>query len=223
MNTPPVDELSLASLVLLFFAGSIAGIITSLPIGPTNLWIAHAVLPPKKLLRNIIAFVFGLIFFDVFYAFLAFWGYSEWFRNSSYASWALFIAGAGLIVLGSLGMKSAFLANFEQEISDAQGPSLKLWGDFSSGLLLGANPSFIGYWVVVAGLVSEYSPPNAVDLGLYAVFAGIVVGDLLWYALFIATAKRYLTVVSPRLIRMSRFATATIFIALGVSVLWEWA
>ena len=201
---------------LLFGIGTITGILTSLPMGPTNLWIVHAVLPPAKPMREILAFVFGLIFFDCFYALLSFWGFSSWFERSSYRSLFEAIAGLGLVGIGAYGFYTAY--HLREDLEILADEKRGLIPAFSSGMLLGANPSFIAYWIVVASLTTEYFPDLG-TLGLYAIFLGIVSGDILWYTGFILFVKRYLRNVSRRFSKFSKLAVAGVFIFVGCSIL----
>lgn len=210
-------------IIVLFSAGMLAGLVTALPIGPTNLWLAQSMLPPAKPFRNILSFIVGLIFLDAFYASLAFWGYTLWIKESGYNSAVGLAAGAGLLAIGIAGLLSfAREPKLETRSSEGAG-AVSCVKDFLFGLLLGSNPAYIAYWIGVARMAESY---GSIDLGpwnFYLIFAGIVLGDVLWYSLFLLLLKRVAVRISPVFARRSRVLISLVFIVFGLMVLREFS
>ncbi len=207
----------------LFVAGMLAGLVTALPIGPTNLWLAHSVLPPAKPFRNIISFIVGLIFLDALYASLAFWGYTLWIKESGYTPIVGLAAGAGLLAIGVLGLLS--IAR-EKEIDLEKPKSLTAGScvrDFFVGLLLGSNPAYVAYWIGVAKMAETYGSGLLSYWSFYVIFAGIVLGDVLWYAIFLMVLNRVAARISPVFARRSRLLISIVFIVFGLLVFREFS
>jgi threonine/homoserine/homoserine lactone efflux protein len=197
-----------------------AGLVTALPIGPTNLWLAQAALPPAKPQKNIFAFVVGLIFLDAFYATLAFWGYSHLLKDSSYLPFVGIAAGLGLIAIGVHGALAARLSA-GPEVTKCSVESGSWLRDLLIGLCIGSNPMYIAYWIGVARMSEAYVSESLAAWGSYVIFAGIVAGDILWYALFLAVLRRFAPKVNMTYARRSRYVIAVVFLAFGVMVLRE--
>ncbi len=210
-------------ILVLFGVGMLAGLVTALPIGPTNLWLAHSMLPPAKPLRNILSFIVGLIFLDAFYASLAFWGYTLWIKESDYSFMVGLAAGAGLLAIGIAGLLS-LSRDVELEYEDSKnGATATCVKDFFVGLLLGSNPAYVAYWIGVARMAENYGSSGLGPWNFYLIFAGIVIGDVLWYSIFLFVLNRVAVKISPTFARRSRFIISLVFIIFGLVVLREFS
>ncbi len=90
--------------------------------------------------------------------------------------------------------------------------------DFTKGLVLcGSNPAFLLFWVYVATTLEKYGI-EAVSFGkIVWVLVGIVIGDLLWFSLFIKLLKMGAERLKGKLIRGVRVAISFFLIVLGLS------
>ncbi|MCB0323535.1 MAG: LysE family transporter [Bdellovibrionales bacterium] len=212
--------------ITLFVGGVIAGTLTAVPLGPTNLWIVRSALPPARPLRNVAAFVVGLIFFDAFYAAIAFYGYSAWLQQSVYAKWVLLAGGLALVLLGLHGLATTVRTRSDQPVATLAADALpmsevNLAKDLWTGFLLGSNPSFVAYWVVVAGTATDYVQTllGAGEMG--ALFFGIVTGDVLWYSLLFVLARKYLSRLPKQFVFASQGIISLLFVLAGALIVWN--
>lgn len=212
---------------VLFVGGVLAGLGTALPIGPTNLWVIRAALPPPRSHPNVAAFVVGLLFFDTFYAALGYWGYAAWFASSTYAEGVMFVGGCGLILLGSHGVWKAMRAGRELALeagtvtSLSNGSSPSLLADLSMGFVLGSNPSFIPYWIVAVSTAVSYVGGALSGGQMLLVFGGIVFGDILWYATLFQILRKYSRIVSPSAVYWMQLGIAFTFTGAGIVLLFK--
>lgn len=208
--------LILVSLII----GMASGISSSAPVGPANLWIATAVIPPKRKLKNIIAFIFGVIVIDILYAFVAFWGYFTYLQGKALNKWVGLVGGIGLVILGIFEYFDTKKKHHKQddyvqeELSEYHSP-LK---DFSVGIFLcTSNPAFVLFWVFVASVAHNWGVENLKSWKAVFVFLGIALGDLLWYLGFMKMVKKGLKLVSQKFIGYVRMAIAIGFVAFGMA------
>jgi hypothetical protein len=199
-------------------AGGISG---SAPIGPTELWLTNAVLPPKKSTSSIIAFVVGIIFMDILYAGIAFWGYYVYFKGTDLGNVLAMVAAAGLLCLGCYELYTLRKSQENkpgQDLSNANN-SDKIGHAFGIGMILGSNPAFIAYWMVIATVLSSYGieTVHIVTAGLF--FLGLGIGDIIWYGAFVKVVSKGMAFISLRLIRWLRVGIAVGFIIFGSLVL----
>jgi len=190
----------MAGPLLLLMVGVISGIISSVPIGPTNLWIANALLPPKKPRLNLFCFVSAITLMDTLYALIAFWGYYSFFRETAFGVGLGFAVALGLMALGFYEIyDSKRQAKSRQETVSPNSAS-KTVGDFFLGILIGANPTFILYWLAVAHACDDFGIDH-LDTGFALVVClGVVLGDALWYGGLITLLERGLHLISSTFI-----------------------
>lgn len=207
-----------ASSMLLFFLGVASGICSSAPIGPANLWIASATIPPIKPIKNIVFFSFGIICVDLLYAFIAFWGYFSYIKNSSLSSWVGVAGGIGLVVLGFVETRSAKTSvdldvgkNIGKQSSNARG----LRDFFVGSFICGSNPAFILFWVFVASQVGKLNIDSLTPASMTLILLGVAVGDLFWYSFFYLAAKKGMSLLSEKLIYYMRVSIGVCLILFG--------
>ncbi|HIE65988.1 MAG: hypothetical protein ABGX83_05960 [Nitrospira sp.] len=207
--------------LLLLMVGVISGIISSLPIGPTNLWIANALLPPKKPRLNLFCFVSAITLMDTLYALIAFWGYYSYLRETAFGVGLGFAVALGLMALGFYEIyDSKRQAKSEQGTVSPNSPS-KIVGDFFLGILLGANPTFILYWLAVAHACNDFGIDH-LDTGLALVIClGVVFGDALWYGGLITLLERGLQLISSTFIIRLRGMIGFGFVAFALVLIYK--
>jgi len=199
-------------------AGGISG---SAPIGPTELWLTNAVLPPKKSTPSIIAFVVGIIFMDILYAGIAFWGYYVYFKGTDLGNVLAMVAAGGLLCLGCYELYTLRKSQENipgQELSNANN-SENIGHAFGIGMILGSNPAFIAYWMVIATLLSSYGIETVHILTAGLFFLGLGIGDIIWYGAFVKVVSKGIAFISLRFIRWLRVGIAVGFIIFGSLVL----
>lgn len=203
--------------LLLVFVGIISGICSSAPIGPANLWIASATIPPAKPFKSIVAYVFGIICVDALYAFIAFWGYFSYIQNSGASYWVGVGGGLGLVVLGSVELRGTKNnAGQETAQNEAKAKSNCLADFFVGAFICGSNPAFILFWVFVASQLGKLNI-DALSAGdTCLVLLGVAVGDLFWYSFFHAVAKKGMSLLSEAIIYYMRASIALGLILFGI-------
>lgn len=199
--------------------GILAGIASSVPIGPSNLWIANAALSPNKKMINALTFSFGVVLMDVFYAWIAFWGYFALFDETAFGSVLRWGGSVGLIVLGVVDFLATRkkIALTEPVPTEAK-PALL---DFVSGAFLcGSNPAFVLFWLFLVGVVDQYSWSDGLKTWtVFWAFAGVAIGDLLWYFGFYKLIELSSKYISEKVLVRLRQVCALGLIAFGVTTL----
>ncbi len=186
----------LSHIIIALLVGIIAGFISSMPPGPTEAWIARRVLTPRH--QSIGYFIFGIIVCDLLYAFIGFWGYFKYFKNSGYSHVVSFVGCGALVILGIYDFikyrKEPVVSN-ETEIQDKK---LTRVDDVAAGFFLcGFNPVFIVFWIfVAANLASAGIKLNLLNNAMMLV--GIAIGDVVWYILFSHFVKLTAKKVHPK-------------------------
>jgi threonine/homoserine/homoserine lactone efflux protein len=174
----------------------VGGIVSSMPPGPTEFWIARRVLGSHKPRLNY--FIAGVIFCDVFYAAIAFWGYYGAIQKSGLSLLLSAIGSSALIVLGIYDFwKFRKQPQIVSSKSD-QTPNESIYDDFAAGFFLcGFSFMFILFWIFMAATL----PSLGLKMTLYhnsAVLLGIAAGDLLWYKAFAWFINKGKHKLSPR-------------------------
>lgn len=201
--------------------GIISGICSSVPIGPTNLWVAKAVLPPARTRSAIAAFVAGIVFFDVLYAALAFWGYSKYLQGTWLEQWLGYAVSLILIGYGIaewISIKKAPSTLKEANAADTHQAAQKrsaLLPCLGLGLLFGSNPGFMAFWLTLADLLEGWQPASLQTLTSLPFYPGIIFGDILWYGGLVIAIHKGLSWISDKGITWVRKIIALGFIALG--------
>lgn len=202
---------------MFLLAGIFGGLASSVPVGPTNLWIVNAVVPPKKSDRNIAAFLSGIIITDVLCAFISFWGFYTYFNKTTYAQG---IAIVGAFALVAYGITELFKSKAVDDIAIQEKKSNAHWGrDLFFGLVIGSNPAFVVFWVFVAGALSGWGLNDVMSWPAPMFYVGMVIGDLAWYIGFTLVMKKGVKYLSQKIIYMTRLGIAFSFIAFGISAL----
>lgn len=209
-------------MMLIFFLisfGVLAGIASSVPIGPSNLWIANAALSSEKKMINALTFSVGVVVMDILYAWIAFWGYFAFFDETAVGSVLRWAGSGGLIVLGVFDFMATRKKPNLPEAGCAEAKPALL--DFVSGAFLcGSNPAFILFWLFLVGVVDQYSWAEGLKTWTVLwVFAGIAIGDLLWYFGFYKLIELSSKYISERVLVRLRQVCALGLIVFGVTTL----
>lgn len=212
----------MASSLSLLVVGVISGIISSVPIGPTNLWIANALLPPKKHSLNLFCFISAITFMDTLYALIAFWGYYSYLRDTAFGVGLGFVVAFGLMVLGFYEIyDSKRQAETVQQEPILSNSASKTAGDFFLGILLGANPTFIVYWLAVAHVCDDFGI-DQLDTGFALVVClGVVLGDILWYGGLVMLLERGMHLISGSFIGTLRGMIGCGFVAFSLVLVYK--
>jgi threonine/homoserine/homoserine lactone efflux protein len=196
---------------LLLLCGILGGFCSSAPLGVINLWVTDVTLRRQE--RSLPAFLAGVILMDVGYAAIAFWGYHAFLQEGLRGALLGILGGLFLVALGILSMRgrepggASFGAN-------AVGRSP--WRDFPIGLfMVASNPAFLMFWVFVIKAVEDRLGHLISLDGEVFFLVGIVLGDLVWFALLIGLVRRGRSAFQPQLVMRIRFGIACAFIAFG--------
>ena len=207
------------TVIIVFIAAILCGIISSTPPGPINLLIADRILSNRK--SSFVAFLSGIISIDILFAILAFWGYYQFLSESNFGV-GLSIAGSiFLILLGTISLKNAI--ETEEELSP-QGSQIRssFVRDYIAGFFLcGSNPGFLVWWVFVA---TKFESLGLIELDaslMLIIAIGIAIGDLIWFVLYIKLLKIGRNIIANGIIKKLRIVVATFLILLGIITLSE--
>ncbi|MFQ5949233.1 MAG: LysE family transporter [Nitrospiria bacterium] len=180
--------------------------------------------PPKRPFSSVIWFVSAITLMDVLYALIAFWGYYRYLRDS------VFINGLGLaIAIGLMAMGCYELYDSKKQLKTTQATvspvtphtPIKTLGDFLMGILLGANPAFILYWLAVARICDGFGIHHLETGTALVICLGVVLGDVLWYGGLIMLLERGLHLISNAFIVYLRGIIGLGFVAFGLALIYK--
>lgn len=166
--------------------GFLIGFFTSIPIGPINIAIILKGLNDKTEQGIMIGAGTGIM--DIIYCCAAMFGMS---MLISIPRIELLFRILTFIIFLAFAVKAIFLRLPEahmHHIEDA--PGVKRY--FLLGIILYfSNPSFIAYWVTVAGIMHSYHvlAPTAYDNAVFAVGTGL--GTFTWFFVLLELVKKY--------------------------------
>ncbi len=185
MTPIPMEvPLTALSVILAILVGLIAGLLSSIPFGPSEVWIFKALLQKKHGGKHINPFIWGIVVGDILYAHLAYVGYFLFLHESIEGKWLAAFCSLFLIVIGAINLKAASNA-FVVPSDDTPDRIKEVWAkSFLTGFILCvSNPSFLLFWLYIAGALSNLGiPRSGVTMLLY--YLGIALGDWAWYLVF---------------------------------------
>lgn len=172
--------------MIALIVGCIIGFCTSVPIGPINLAVMMKGLANKPGQGLMIGA--GTGFMDIVYCCAAMFGMSTLISNPG-IELVFQIATFGIFLI--FAVKTTFFTIPEAKLQPTEdSPGLKRY------LLIGivlyfSNPSFIAYWITVAGIMHSYRvlQPTTTDDALFAVGTGL--GTFAWYFVLLELVKHY--------------------------------
>ena len=213
---------ALGLILILFFFGISSGFISSTPLGPINLLIADHYLARPRL--AVLPFIVGIILADVLIAFLSFWGYHVFIEQSNVGVYAALIGGSIVVVMGVVGLVGAYKSKRKAEETHAELPKTagKMSYDFIKGVVLcGFNPGLLFFWIFMASLLQSMTDNIFgldYDFNSYyysLVLLGIVIGEILWFMLFIRLLKIGAQKFSNKILFSIRFSISALLVLLG--------
>lgn len=201
----------MSELALLWLLGFSAGLLSSIPPGPTEFWILQAIIQKKQ--KQIPWFVAGVILSDLFYAHLAYWGYFVYFHETPAGYWMGVLSAVFLLILGLLQLLKLF--------KNTQ-PTAEIIAsdDWARSALLGlglciSNPAFVLFWLYIVGMMGEFGLTKSVA-GLAFYYVGITMGDALWYVIFSRFLAKSLSYFKSVFYRNVEYVISVLFILFGL-------
>ena len=200
--------------LVVILAGLISGFVASAPIGPINLLIAEYVMDHRGFDLN--AFLVGVIFIDLVFAALAFFGYHKLLLDTSVENWLIFAGGIFVIALGIIGLlkkEGGKVAGFR-----VKRPS-KLAQFIKGVLLCGTNPAFLLFWIFVAGQINLIIQHEIGTIEILILLIAIGSGTSLWFYLYIKLLKKGLKRFNFSILTKIRKGISVSLILLGSAAL----
>jgi threonine/homoserine/homoserine lactone efflux protein len=203
--------------------GTIAGFISSTPLGPINLLVAEHYLHQEKF--TIKYFLSGVLFADLLYAFISFWGYYTLVEEFPVEKYVIPIGSTFIIALGVLSLlgllkrKDGTPVKPKKKVTKIASP---MWSFVQGSFLCIANPGFLIYWVYMAStqqkmfgdILNYREQPTSIMLVL--VLLGVLIGDLIWFGSFIKLLKFGAKKMGVGIIKRIRFLISLVLIGMGV-------
>jgi threonine/homoserine/homoserine lactone efflux protein len=172
--------------MIALLAGLIIGFCTSVPIGPINLAVMMKGLSNRTGQGLMIGAGTGMM--DIVYCAAAMFGMSTLISNPKIE---LAFRIATFVIFLLFAVKTTFFKIPEAKLTSTEdAPGLKRYLLIGIVLYL-SNPSFIAYWITVAGIMHSYHvlAPTTYDDVMFAMGTGF--GTFSWYFLLLELVKRY--------------------------------
>jgi threonine/homoserine/homoserine lactone efflux protein len=207
--------------VTLLITGIVFGFISSTPLGPINLLVAENYFESKKI--KIKPFLVGVILIDATFAYLAFWGYHKFLSETTLGIGIQIIGAIAVIFLGAIGLIKLYKKGKPKH--NKKHLSKSNTANFLKGAFLcGSNPGFIIYWMWVAGQIKigfeTYLPESQINyFNSSLINIGIILGDIIWFYLFIRLLKVGAKKMKSSLLFYLRLVISLFLVALGISSL----
>jgi len=206
-----------SNLCILFVVGIISGLLSSIPPGATNIWLIRSTLPPQRTAREQSSFIAGITIMDALYALIALCGYYFVLKGTIISFFLIIISS---LVLCILGISDLYNLNKNRKVTDykplVQRSPLE---SFVMGIILGINPGFIVFWLLVVQKIEEIGIQEISTLYSIAFASGIVLSDIGWYAFLIRISRKGASLVSGNILNWVRIVVACSFIVIGLMML----
>ncbi len=188
--------------------GFVVGFATSVPVGPINLAVMMKGLSNKTGQGLMIGTGSG--FMDVLYCGAAMFGISSLMTNPHLV---LILQIATFCIFFFFGIKTTFFKIAETKLTKSEdAPGFKRY--FILGILLYlSNPSFLAYWITVAGIIHGYHilTPSAYNSSFFALGTGI--GTSSWFFILLELVERQKMKLDKKIIeRITRIFGAILLI-----------
>lgn len=172
--------------MIALIVGFIIGFITSVPIGPINLAIMMKGLSNKTGQGLMIGAGTGLM--DVIYCGAAMMGISALISNPDIE---LAFRIATFVIFLAFAVKTTFFKIPEAKLKRTEESEGFKRYFFLGVILYFSNPSFIAYWITVAGIVHSYHvvKPTTYDDAMFAIGTGL--GTFTWFFVLLQLVERY--------------------------------
>jgi len=172
----------LAALIL----GLLAGLASSVPIGPAEFWIIQALVSKKQ--KHIFSFILGIVLADLIYAHLAYWGYFLYFHHTSMGMWMKIASALFVIFIGLYQLTYSKKYSLEQK-NQTVASDYKARAFLTGFTLCASNPVFILFWLYIVSLFETLN----IEKGMFSMlvyYLGILLGDIIWYSIFVHYSKK---------------------------------
>lgn len=202
--------------MIAFVVGFIIGYVTTIPVGPINLAVMMKALHNRTGQAMMIGT--GSAVMDIIYCAAALFGISTIISNPTLE---LIFRILPFLIFLYYGVRVSFFSLPEPHLiqNPEDTPGFKRF--FLLGMAMYfSNPSFIAYWVTIAGIVHGYHliEPTMYDNGMFAVGTGA--GVTIWFATLVALVEKHkVRFDSKTLHRVTRFFGLVMLI---VSIVLGW-
>lgn len=207
---------------VLLGVGLVSGFCSSAPLGPINLWLVEALIADTK--KAVIWFLTGVVITDLFFAWIAMWGYQEYLKDSGYTKHAQVLAGVFLVLVGIFTV-TKLLKNSESARRAKRGARhgvKQSWKNLAFGATLcGSNPAFLMFWLFVVNFVNQSMDLQVTEFAQFLFLVGVALGDTLWFGLLAKLVKKGLNLAKPSILLGIRYVIALSFFAFGGAALWQ--
>ena len=218
--------------IVTMLTGVLVGILITVPLGPTSLYVAHRTLEGET--RRGILVAAGAVIVDVFYCLIITMGLISlihpYLQNPVVQSvFSIFLVGYGVKLLwfrkkqreGEDGVDEEDEVEEAEEEAERTVSRFRLSKEHYGGVLIGismtlANPTLFFSWVALLSFVTAHG--LLVDSTLHKLlFSGSVgLGSMMWFlalALFVRSRRH---IISQNFIHRASFVTALVIIGFGV-------
>lgn len=172
--------------MIAFIVGFIIGYLTTIPVGPINLAVMMKALHNRT--GQALMIGTGSAFMDIIYCSAAVFGISTLITN---AHLELVFRIATFAIFFFFGIRTTFFKIPEPHVqqTEVDKPGFKRYFIFGMAMYF-SNPSFIAYWVTVAGIVHAYRiiEPTMYDNAMFAFGTGV--GVTFWFITLVELVER---------------------------------
>ncbi len=216
--------------IVTVLTGILVGIMITVPLGPTSLYVAHRTLEGET--RRGILVAVGAVIVDVFYCLIITMGLISlihpYLQNPVVQSvFSIFLVGYGIKMIW---FRSGSDKDEEEEESEdekaekaaeLQVSRFRLSKEHYGGVLIGismtlANPTLFFSWVAVLSFVTAHGLLTDSTVHKLLFSAAVGLGSMLWFlalALFVRSRRH---IISENFIHKASFITALVIIGFGV-------
>jgi L-lysine exporter family protein LysE/ArgO len=189
--------------MLAALAGFVIGFVTSIPVGPIN--VAVLTKGVRESFAHGFSLAVGAAVMDFVYASAAMFGFFAIFQGPRVG---LAFEVVGFVLLIYFGVKSILSKPVPAENGVRLPLKRELHSSFWAGVLLYlSNPTFLGYWITVAGAIQAYKLVISewVDNLFFAVAVGV--GAATWFYVLLRFFHKRIVTLKPEVLRVvSRIA-----------------
>lgn len=194
-----------------FMLGTIAGIVTGIPVGPSNVAVIDNVY--RNSIRRAIAVGAGAAFADGWVSAFGILVVGSFLEEHPQVRAVLFcISGVVLVIYGIITLRAPALNESPKKVEKSANPSKEVWSGFLVGIIIILmNPSAIVAWTMIVA-------PYFVDAdfsGKMGGVGGIVVGSFIWFCFVAYLAAKGKKMLGDRSIWVLRIV-AILLIGAGI-------
>jgi len=216
--------------IVTVLTGILVGILITVPLGPTSLYVAHRTLEGET--RKGILVAVGAVIVDVFYCLIITMGLISlihpYLQNPVVQGFfSVFLVGYGLKMIFFRNRSSADDEDEEaedekiEEAAEQQVSRFRLSKEHYGGALIGismtlANPTLFFSWVAVLSFVTAHG--MLIDSTFHKLLfsAAVGLGSMLWFLALVLFVRSRRHIISENFIHRASFITALVIIGFGV-------